>query len=119
MVLEGDLRDPVTPGQFVAAAAEEFTRLDAVVSNAGAVDPACQTMPLHVWDDMFSLTCRASWLLAKASFPYLKLSQGAFVGISSQSGVHPHRQTGVYSAAKAALQCCARNGARAGRMASA
>lgn len=104
LILEGDLRDPATPERFVAAAAVRFNGLDAVVSNAGAVDPvSLEAMSLQVWEDMFALTCRASWLLAKASFPHLKISQGAFVGISSQSGIHPHRQTGAYSAAKAAL----------------
>jgi glucose 1-dehydrogenase len=104
LVLEGDLRDASTPERFVEAAAAEFKGLDAIVSNAGAVDPtSLESMSLQVWDEMFALTCRASWLLAKAGFLHLKASQGAFVGISSQSGVHPHRQTGAYSAAKAAL----------------
>lgn len=104
LILEGDLRDPAVPEHFVHATAARFKGLDAIVSNAGAVDPtALENMPLEVWEDMFALTCRASWLLAKAGFPHLKASQGAFVGISSQSGVHPHRQTGAYSAAKAAL----------------
>ncbi len=104
LVLEGDLRDPATPDRFVAEAAEKLNGLDAVVSNAGAVDPvSLEAMSLQTWEDMFALTCRASWQLAKASFPHLKLSQGAFVAIASQSGVHPHRNTGAYSAAKAAL----------------
>jgi glucose 1-dehydrogenase len=104
LVMEGDLRNPSTPERFVDAAAAQFKGLDAIVSNAGAVDPtSLEAMSLQVWDDMFALTCRASWLLAKAGFSHLKSSQGAFVGISSQSGVHPHRQTGAYSAAKAAL----------------
>jgi glucose 1-dehydrogenase len=90
--------------RFVEAAAQQFGGLDGIVSNAGAVDPvALESMSLQVWDDMFALTCRASWLLAKAGFIHLKSSRGAFVGISSQSGVYPHRQTGAYSAAKAAL----------------
>jgi glucose 1-dehydrogenase len=104
LILEGDLRDPAVPDHFIQTAAGTFKGLDAIVSNAGAVDPtSLENMSLEVWEDMFALTCRASWLLAKAGFPYLKASQGAFVGISSQSGVHPHRQTGAYSAAKAAL----------------
>ena len=104
LIFEGDLRDPAVPEYFVHTAAERFKGLDAIVSNAGAVDPTTlEDMSLEVWEDMFALTCRASWLLAKAGFPHLKATQGAFVGISSQSGVHPHRQTGAYSAAKAAL----------------
>lgn len=104
LILEGDLRDPAVPDRFVAAATDAFKGLDAIVSNAGAVDPtSLEDMSLEVWEDMFALTCRASWLLAKAGFPHLKESQGAYVAIASQSGVHPHRQTGAYSAAKAAL----------------
>jgi glucose 1-dehydrogenase len=104
LVMEGDLRNSSMPERFVQAAAAEFNGLDAIVSNAGAVDPtSLESMSLQVWDEMFALTCRASWLLAKAGFSHLKASQGAFVGISSQSGVHPHRQTGAYSSAKAAL----------------
>ena len=104
LILEGDLRDASTPERFVEAAAAQFNGLDAIVSNAGAVDPtSLESMSLQVWDDMFALTCRASWLLARAGYAHLKASQGAFVGISSQSGVHPHRMTGAYSAAKAAL----------------
>jgi len=104
LVMEGDLRNPSTPERFVDAAAAQFNGLDAIVSNAGAVDPtSLESMSLQAWDDMFALTCRASWLLARAGYAHLKASQGAFVGISSQSGVHPHRMTGAYSAAKAAL----------------
>ena len=104
LLMEGDLRNSSMPERFVQAAAAEFNGLDAIVSNAGAVDPTpLESMSLQVWDEMFALTCRASWLLAKAGFSHLKASQGAFVGISSQSGVHPHRQTGAYSSAKAAL----------------
>lgn len=104
LVMEGDLQDVSVPERFVEAAAAQFKGLDAIVSNAGAVDPtSLESMSLQVWDEMFVLTCRASWLLAKAGFSHLKASRGAFVGISSQSGVYPHRQTGAYSAAKAAL----------------
>lgn len=104
IVMEGDLRDPSIPEKFVSSAAEAFNGLDAIISNAGAVDPSSlESLSLTAWDEMFALTCRATWLLAKAGFPYLKASQGAFVAISSQSGVHPHRQTGGYSSAKAAV----------------
>lgn len=103
LILEGDLRDAATPDQFVQSA-DQFGGLDAIVSNAGAVDPVqLENMSLEVWDNMYALTCRATWLLAKAGFPHLKASRGAIVAISSQSGIHPHRQTGAYSSAKAAL----------------
>src|SRR5581483_4227305 len=40
LVLEGDLRDPTTPEKFVEAATKQFQGLDAIVSNAGAAEPA-------------------------------------------------------------------------------
>ena len=104
LIVEGDLRDPAAPERFVEAATQEFKGLDAIVSNAGATDPArIEETSLQAWDDMFALTCRASWLLGKAGFPHLKQSRGAFVGISSQSSVYPHRMNGAYGASKAAL----------------
>lgn len=33
-----------------------------------------------------ALSCRATWLLAKAGFPHLKVRRDAMVAISSQSG---------------------------------
>jgi glucose 1-dehydrogenase len=98
-ILEGDLRDPAAPECFVESAAEQFGGLDAIVSNAGAVEQIpLEDMSLEVWDNMYALT----WLLAKAGFPRLKASHGAIVAISSQCGIHPHRQTRAYSSAKAA-----------------
>ncbi len=109
IILEGDLADADVPARFVQATAEAFGGIDAVVSNAGAVDPAAlESTTLESWDRMYAVTTRASWLLGKAAFPYLKESQGAFVAVSSQSGVHPHRMTGGYSSAKAALIMLAR-----------
>jgi glucose 1-dehydrogenase len=57
LILEGDLRDAEVPELFIRAAAERFNGLDAIVSNAGAVDPtSLEDMSLRVWEDMFALT---------------------------------------------------------------
>jgi glucose 1-dehydrogenase len=78
LMMEGDLRHPSRPERFVEAAASQFKGLDAIVSNAGAVDPtSLEAMSLQVWDEMFAPTCRARWLLAKAGFSHLNASQGA------------------------------------------
>lgn len=108
-VIYADLSQPEAPPTIIAQAASEFEGLDAVVSNAGVVKPAAlETLELSDWDETFSINCRASWLLAKAAFPYLASSRGSFVAISSQSGNHPHRGTGGYSCAKAALSMLCR-----------
>lgn len=99
-----DLSQSQAPAELVARALAQFGSLDAIVSNAGIAGPApLEELELDAWDRMFAVTCRASWLLAKAAFPHLRESHGSFVAIASQSGRHPHRGTGAYSAAKAAL----------------
>ncbi|RUX50403.1 SDR family oxidoreductase [Mesorhizobium sp. M4A.F.Ca.ET.050.02.1.1] len=104
VIVTADLSQPPAPAELVAKAVEEFGGLDAIVSNAGIADPApLESLELDAWDRMFAITCRASWLLAKAAFTHLCDSRGSFVSISSQSGSHPHRGTGAYSSAKAAL----------------
>lgn len=103
-IVQADLSQPEAPAEVVEKTRIAFGGLDAVISNAGIAKPGpLETLELEVWDHMYSVTCRASWLLAKAAFPDLVESRGSFVAISSQSGNHPHRGTGAYSSAKAAL----------------
>jgi glucose 1-dehydrogenase len=102
--LFGDLGELEAPERFVKAAVAQFGGLDAIVSNAGATDPA----PLHElsiaqWEGTFAVNCRATWLLARAAFPFLKESAGSLTAVASQSGIFPHRDTGAYGASKAAL----------------
>jgi glucose 1-dehydrogenase len=102
--LIGDLADPVVPGRLIAEAAERFGGLDAVVANAGITSPApLNDLELAEWDRLFAVNVRAAWLLAKAAWPALKASRGAFVAVSSMSGVYPHRGAGAYSPSKAAV----------------
>lgn len=109
IILVGDLSDPDVPERFVSTAAAEFGGLDAIVSNAGSVDPSpLELATLDSWDRMYAVTTRATWLLGRAGFPHLQQSRGAIVAVASQSGVHPHRLTGAYSSAKAALIMLAR-----------
>lgn len=104
IALMGDLGDPDVPEQLVAAAADEFGGLDALIANAGMAKPgALKDLSLEDWDDMFSVNLRSAWLLAKASYPHLRESEGAACFTSSMSGQLPHAGSGAYSPSKAAL----------------
>ncbi|MEV8150491.1 SDR family oxidoreductase [Arthrobacter sp. NPDC080073] len=104
IALTGDLGDPDVPSQLVEAAVAEFGGLDALVANAGIANPgAICEVSLEDWDNMFSVNLRSAWLLAKASYPHLKQSQGAACFTSSMSGQLPHAGSGAYSPSKAAL----------------
>lgn len=102
--LMGDLGDPTVPAQLVAAAVDAFGGLDALVANAGIAKPGeLKDVSLEDWDAMFAVNLRAAWLLAKASYPHLRDSEGAACFTSSMSGQIPHAGSGAYSPSKAAL----------------
>ena len=102
--LVGDLADGAAPEALVAASAKHFGGLDGVVANAGITDPAplAELEPAS-WDRLFNVNVRSVWLLAKAAYPHLVASRGAFVAVASASGMAPHPGMGAYSPAKAAL----------------
>jgi glucose 1-dehydrogenase len=100
----GDLADAGFPALLASQALEFGQGLDAVVSNAGIARPVPLTETcLQDWDDILALHARAPWLLAKAVFPALRESRGAFVATGSVSGTSPHTNLGAYPVAKAAL----------------
>ncbi|MEQ1615519.1 MAG: SDR family oxidoreductase [Hyphomicrobiaceae bacterium] len=100
----GDLGDPAVPARLVAEAAVQMGGIDAVISNAGIVAPSrIADLELDGWDRIFAVNTRSAFLLAKAAYPHLKASRGAYVAVASMSGVEPYAGTGAYSASKAAL----------------
>ena len=102
--LVGDLADPAVAARLVAQAAQSLDGIDAVVSNAGVVAPSSLAdLAPEAWDRVFSINVRSPWLLAKAAYPFLKSSKGAFLAVASMSGVEPYPGTGAYSPSKAAL----------------
>jgi glucose 1-dehydrogenase len=106
-IIQADLSHPEIPADVIEQAATEFGGLGAIVSNAGVVRPApLEALELSVWDETFAVDCRASWLLAKAALPRGQSRQlrRDFISI----GNHPHRGTGTYSCAKAALSMLCR-----------
>ena len=54
------------------------------------------------FDFSFAVNARATWLLGKAAYPWLKESKGAFVSTNSACGHHPAPPLAAYGAAKAA-----------------
>lgn len=104
VALVDDLGDPDAAGRLVDAAVAEFGGLDALVANAGIASPgALSEISVEDWDSMFSVNLRGAWLLARASYPHLRLSRGSACFTSSMSGQQPHAGSGPYSPTKAAL----------------
>jgi len=92
-------------GEVVAAAARErFDGLDAVISNAGVVTAyALNELSEEEYERTFAINTRATWLLAKATYPLLREAKGALVATASLASIMPVPPMGAYSASKAAL----------------
>lgn len=100
----GDLTDVAVPGRVVAAAAQAFAGVDALISNAGVIKRgSLLDLTLEDYELGFAINTRATWLLAKAAHPHLKASKGAIVATASISAHAPTPPLGAYSASKAAL----------------
>jgi NAD(P)-dependent dehydrogenase (short-subunit alcohol dehydrogenase family) len=89
---------------IVAAALTHMGGIDAVVSNAGIIASApLVDQTIDLFDRIFAINTRATWLLAKAAHPHLAASRGAFVATASMSATQPTPGLGFYSSSKAAL----------------
>ena len=75
LALQLDVRDDAAVAQAIAAAAERFGGVDAVINNAGAISltPAAATS-MKRFDLMLSINTRAVLATATAALPFLKRS---------------------------------------------
>jgi NAD(P)-dependent dehydrogenase (short-subunit alcohol dehydrogenase family) len=100
----GDLSGLDCGDTIVAAALKHMGGIDAVVSNAGIIAGApLVEQTADLFDRIFAINTRATWLLAKAAYPHLAASHGAFVATASMSATQPTPGLGFYSSSKAAL----------------
>ena len=99
-----DLSGPDCGDVIVAAALAHLGGIDAVVSNAGIIagSPLIE-QTVELFERIYAINTRATWLLAKAAYPHLAASRGAFVATASMSATQPTPGLGFYSSSKAAL----------------
>lgn len=87
-------------------AKSKYGGFDILVSNAAvnpAVSPILETDD-SVWDKIFDINVKSSWLLAKEAYPELvKRGGGSIVFISSIAAYQPMEPLGLYSVSKTSL----------------
>ena len=99
-----DLSSAECGDQIVAAALKHMDGIDGVVSNAGIIAGApLVEQTAELFDKIYAINTRATWLLAKAAHPHLAKSRGAIVATASMSATQPTPGLGFYSSSKAAL----------------
>jgi NAD(P)-dependent dehydrogenase (short-subunit alcohol dehydrogenase family) len=82
-----------------------FERIDILVNAAGTDVPGAITnLTLEQWDRVLNVNLRASFLLAKAVFPYMQQAgRGTIVNISSVAGKRGWANAAAYCASKFGL----------------
>lgn len=105
LAVAGDLNDPDTPAVLVRQAVEFCGGLDAVVHNAGgAIAGTLLNTKLADWDTVFSVNCRAFFLLGIAAHNALRDSKGSLCAIGSNAAERVQPFLNAYPPAKAALK---------------
>jgi 3-oxoacyl-[acyl-carrier protein] reductase len=83
-----DVADEAGVARMIAAAAERFGRIDAIVNNAaGRPEQSFEAMLLADWRGVLATILDGAFLVAKAALPHLKRSgAGAIINIGGVSG---------------------------------
>ncbi|GLK83097.1 SDR family NAD(P)-dependent oxidoreductase [Ancylobacter defluvii] len=106
--IEGFVADAARPEAIEATVREvlrRWGRLDIVVNNAGAGQPAAlEEVSAESLQAIFSTNVFGPTLLAKAALPELRKAGGAIVNLSSTLARKPVPGFSAYSASKAALE---------------
>ena len=103
-----DVSDDGGVRAMVAACESEFGRLDVLVNAAGTTHfaPAddLEAITPEIWNRIFDVNVRGTFLAIRAAAPLLKRSgQGAVVNLASIAGLRPAAQVIPYAASKAAI----------------
>lgn len=104
VALHGDLNDPHTHVELIAATVEQFGRLDALINNASTFYPTpVGSIKWQQFEDLVGSNLRAPLFLAQAATPHLSEHHGVIINMIDIHGQRPLKNHPVYSAAKAGL----------------
>lgn len=104
LALQADLSLPQPSIDIVHQVADRFGRLDALVLNAGIVEPApVAEMSLESWQRQIMVNLTSPFLTAQAALPHLARQKGAIVGIASAAARHTGAGLTAYGVSKAGM----------------
>ena len=105
LICEGDVSDAGACRAAVAETLERFGRLDAVVNNAGTVEPLAPVSGSDVdrWQYNIAVNLLGPFYLIRAAIDELREHSGRIVNVSSGAATTRIENASAYCAAKAAL----------------
>ncbi|PHP65419.1 dehydrogenase [Zhengella mangrovi] len=102
--IQADLSDVQPSVEIVQQVVDRFGRLDALVLNAGIVEPApVTTMSLDSWQRQIMVNLTSPFLTVQAALPHLARQKGAIVGIASAAAKHTGAGLSAYGVSKAGM----------------
>lgn len=104
-VVAGDVSEEETCRRIVASALERFGRIDALINNAGILEPVgtLDTISGDDWARSLRVNVLGPMLMSQAAIPALRQSRGRVINISSGAAVKAIRGWSAYCTSKAAL----------------
>ncbi len=104
LALQADLSVSEASITIVEQTIDRFGRLDALVLNAGIVEPApFADMALDSWQRQIMVNLTSPFLTAQAALPHLARRKGAIVGIASAAARHTGNGLSAYGVSKAGM----------------
>jgi NAD(P)-dependent dehydrogenase (short-subunit alcohol dehydrogenase family) len=105
LVVPGDVSSPEACLALIEKAVARFGRLDALINNAGIVEPVspiAQTDPA-AWQYNLAVNVLGPLVLIQAAIPHLREQNGRVINVSSGAAVSAVAGWAAYCAAKGAL----------------
>lgn len=105
LAVESDVSQREDTLQLVEKALERFGRIDALINNAGIIEPIAPLAeaPPERWAHNLAVNVVGPFLLIQAALPALRAAQGRVINVSSGAAVGAIPGWSAYCASKAAL----------------
>lgn len=105
LIAAGDVSQPEECQAVVKQAIERFGRIDALVNNAGMLEPLepLANITLDAWQQNLAVNLLGPIVLTQAALPHLRESNGRVINVSTGAALDPIVGAAAYSVAKAAL----------------
>ncbi len=99
-----DVADEGSVSRAFAAAVQTLGGLDVLVHAAGIAPGApAEATPLKLWEEVFAVNTRGTFLTNLAAFPHLQANGGRILNFASAAGVNGYPGKAAYAATKGAV----------------
>jgi NAD(P)-dependent dehydrogenase (short-subunit alcohol dehydrogenase family) len=104
VAIKTDVSDPESVKQLVAFTLKTYTKVDALINNAAIqVNKTVEDITFEEWNLQMSINVGGIFLCSKYFLPYLRLTKGNIVSMSSVNGYFVEPMCAGYCTTKAAI----------------